>query len=316
MYKKIGLIIALFLVLVTPAYGHLTGAFADFLAVVYDESTIGQLKEEMDHTEQKIAKLTPTVEELEKNFEENQQDGVEQLQFYTEVGLDTWIALILDGQDIVDLMGSRWVMEKSIQSSMEKLNTLYLEFKQLEASKTSLEGQHKLLEMIERNLASREAFLMENADIGLEQIANYLDIDWTAEIEDSLIAALEADNKRVEKSLTEWAERGDSSFYEVQESFLNEGSEVRYFFRSDHVYVVYERKNGHVILLGQVLQNEDGNSASLILESGFYNGFFLPEELLVELIPFTIQYDTLMSLEDIDAPYIQQINGGLRILSK
>ena len=35
----------------------------------------------MDHTEQKIAKLTPTVEELEKNFEENQQDGVQQPSF-------------------------------------------------------------------------------------------------------------------------------------------------------------------------------------------------------------------------------------------
>ena len=64
---------------------------ADFLAVVYDESTIGQLKEEMDHTETKNWKLTPTVEEMEKNFKENQQDGVEQLQFYTEVGLDTWL---------------------------------------------------------------------------------------------------------------------------------------------------------------------------------------------------------------------------------
>ena len=28
MYKKIGLIIALFLILATPAYEHLTGAFA------------------------------------------------------------------------------------------------------------------------------------------------------------------------------------------------------------------------------------------------------------------------------------------------
>ena len=44
--------------------------------------------------------------------------------------------------------------------------------------------------------------------------------------------------------------------------------------------------------LGQVLQNEAGDAAELIFEAGFYNGFFLPEELLVELVGFKIEYET------------------------
>lgn len=316
MYKKAGLMLALFLILATPVYAHLTGAFADFLTVVYDESTIEQLKEEMNATEQEIAELTPKVDQLEKNFEEHQQIAAERLQFYSDVGLDTWLALVRDGQEIVDVMGSQWIMEKRIQTYMEELNTLYLEFKQVEASKTSLEGHHELLQMIEKNVAARDVFLSENAGLELEQVANYLDIDWTSEIEYPLIAALEADNERVKNSIEKWTVKGASSVYDVYESHFNEGSDVRYFFRSDHVYVVYERKDGHVILLGQVLQNENGKSAKLVLESGFYNGFRLPEELVEELIPFTIPYNALKHLDRMTTPYIQQIDGGLRIQSK
>lgn len=80
--------------------------------------------------------------------------------------------------------------------------------------------------------------------------------------------------------------------------------------------MVYERPEGHVILIWQVLQNKDGQSASLILEEGFYNGFFLPKELLEELIPFTLSYETLKNLDGVEQPYLTQKDGYLQLQTK
>ena len=93
-------------------------------------------------------------------------------------------------------------------------------------------------------------------------------------------------------------------------------SNLHYYFRNDHVYVEYELEYAHVLVLGQVLQNEEGDAAKLIFEAGFYNGFFLPEELLVELPSFTLDYETVKTLNGIQNPYFKQSNGGLLLHTK
>jgi len=316
MYKKMLVFMLVCCLVALPAYAHLTGAFANFLAIVYDEQTIEQLQEEMANTKREIEALTPVVEKAEQAFRADQEMSIEQLQFYSEVGLDTWLALMQQGTDIVDILGSQWFMSTKIDTYLRDLNALYLQYKQLVLQKESLEGHEHLLQAIEKNLQARQAFLDENAGLELEVIANYLDIDWTAEVEEHIIADLQADADAVNKQLLDWLEVTEELPFALSEDWLNERSDARYYFRSDHVYIEYELEYAHVLVLGQVLQNEQGTGVKLVIEAGFYNGFFLPEELLVELPSFEIDYDQLQTVDLIVNPYIIQKNGRLDVYSK
>lgn len=316
MYKKMLVFMLVCCLVALPAYAHLTGAFANFLAIVYDEQTIEQLQEEMANTKREIEALTPVVGKAEQAFRADQEMSIEQLQFYSEVGLDTWLALMQQGTDIVDILGSQWVMSTKIDTYLRDLNALYLQYKQLVLQKESLEGHEHLLQAIEKNLQARRTFLDENAGLELEVIANYLDIDWTAEVEEHIIADLQADADAVNKQLLDWLEVTEELPFALSEDWLNERSDARYYFRSDHVYIEYELEYAHVLVLGQVLQNEQGTGVKLVIEAGFYNGFFLPEELLVELPSFEIDYDQLQTVDLIVNPYIIQKNGRLDVYSK
>lgn len=311
MGKRFLLICALFISCCAPAAAHLTGAFADFLAIVYDETTIAQLQQELTETKKEIEALTPQVEEAERAFRQDQQQAIAQLQFYSEVGLDTWLAMIQNGEDIVDLLGSQWIMEQQIHTYLEQLHALYRQYEQLKSNEDMLQGHAALLIAIEKNIQARSAFLEETAGLELDVIANYLDIDWTAEVEEHIIADLQQDADTVEASLLKWE---DNYFFD--EAWLNERSKAHYFFRGDHVYIEYERDAAHVLLLGQVLENDDKTAAKLVIEAGFYNGFFLPEELLVELPSFSLSYEQLRTIAGVEEPFIIQRNGGLQLQSK
>lgn len=316
MYKK-GIIGCLLAMLVAvPAYAHLTGAFANFLAIVYDDSTISKLQEDMEKTRVEIEMLKPQIRAAEEGFRVDQAAATEQLQFYSEVGLDTWLTLMQDGTDIVDLMGSQWLMSRKIDGYLDELNELYRQYQQLLSSQRTLEGHEELLYAIEKNLLARQAFLEENAGLELEVIANYLDIDWTAEVEAHIIADFQRDKDLIAAELLDWVEERPAHPHFLSEAWLNEESNARYYFRNDHVYVEYELEYAHVLVLGQVLQNEAGDVAQLVMEAGFYNGFFLPEELLVELPGFVIDYEKLKEIDDVTEPYIIQSNGGLQLYTK
>lgn len=316
MCKQIVAGIGLVLLLAAPVYAHLTGAFANFLAIVYDDTTISKLKDEMEQTKIEIEMLKPQVKIAEEAFKADQAVATEHLQFYSEVGLDTWLALMQQGTDIVDMMGSQWVMTSKIDDYLAALNLLYRQYQQLLSSQRTLEGHEELLQAIEKNLQAREAYLAETAGLELETIANYLDIDWTAEVEAHIIADFQQDADTVAAGLLDWVEQKPSAPHFLSEAWLNEQSNARYYFRKDHIYIEYELEFAHVVVLGQVLQNTEGTGAHLLIEAGFYNGFFLPEELLVELPSFVIDYETLRSIEGIQEPYIIQSDRGLQLYSK
>lgn len=316
MYKRILSIVALCFLVTMPVYAHLTGAFANFLAIVYDDSTIEKLQLEMQQTKQEIEELTPKVAAAEAAFTTDQELATLQLKFYSEVGLDTWLALMQQGSDVVDLLGNQWLMQSKIDHYLSDLNDLYLQYKQLLISQQTLQGHEQLLQAIEKNLVAREAYLQDTAGLELETIANYLDIDWTAEVEEHIIADLQKDADLVNEQLLDWVAETPTLPYELSEDWLNEQSNLHYYFRNDHVYVEYELEYAHVLVLGQILQNEAGDAAKLIFEAGFYNGFFLPEELLVELPSFSLAYETVMALDSIQNPYFKQSNGGLLLHTK
>mgnify|MGYP006055567435 CR=1 FL=1 len=316
MFKKIGLILSLSALLALPVYAHLTGAFANFLAIVYDDSTISKLQEEVEQTKLEIEQLQPLVEQSEQDFKEEQQGAIEQLQFYSEMGLDTYLALMQQGTDVVDILGNQWLLNEKINSYLQQLNILYVTYQKLLQSQNRLKGHEQLLYAIEKNLQAREDFLVETQGMELENIANYLDIDWTAEVEENIIRDFQLDAELVNIQLSDWIEKSVDGAYQLSEQWLNEHSKARYYFRSDHVYVEYELEYAHVLVLGQVLQNAEGTAAQLVVEAGFYNGFYLPEELLVELPSFSIDYATLQTLEGIDSPYVIQQDGNLQIATK
>ncbi|MFJ8259050.1 hypothetical protein ACIQ4Z_17675 [Peribacillus asahii] len=316
--RRWGLVIGIWIVCwTTPAFAHLTGAFADFLGIVHDENTIDKLKKEMAETEKEIAELTPRIQEMEDEYRSNQNEAVDKLQFYSETGLDTWLALMTKEDDLVDLLGSQWLIERNVDEYLTELNKLYLAYMQLQSAKDSLEGHRRLLTMIEENLASRGQFLADNEGVELEQLANYLDIDWMSEVEDDLIAQLDKDRQLTDTNAEEWARHLlVGTDYKLGEAWLNKHSKLQYFFRSDHVYVVYKKKDIHVILLGQVLQNSNRDAAELRFEAGFFNGFLLPDTLLEELSGFRIPYQALQSLPGIYSPYLEQSNGELLVRTK
>lgn len=316
MFKKIGFILSLSALLALPVYAHLTGAFANFLAIVYDDSTISKLQEEVEQTKLEIEQLQPLVEQSEQNFKEQQQGAIEQLQFYSEMGLDTYLALMQQGTDVVDILGNQWLLNEKINDYLQQLNILYVTYQKLLQSQNRLKGHEQLLYAIEKNLQAREDFLVETQGMELENIANYLDIDWTAEVEENIIRDFQLDAELVNIQLSDWIEKSVDGAYQLSEQWLNEHSKARYYFRSDHVYVEYELEYAHVLVLGQVLQNAEGTAAQLVVEAGFYNGFYLPEELLVELPSFSIDYATLQTLEGIDSPYVIQQDGNLKIATK
>ena len=303
---------SILLVSSTPVFAHLTGAFADFLDGVNDQGNTEKLKEEMEKTKNDLSEITPKVEGMEQEYVAEKQVAIDKLQLYSEVGLDSWIGLLMEGENLVDIMGSQWLVEKNLQSYIDELNTLYLLYKQLESAKESMEGHRELLKVIEGNLASRKKFLTDNPGLDLEQLANYLDIDWVSEVEDSLIEKLEADTSMTEMQAGKWAmaETWEGS-YRLEEKWLNERSDLQYFFRSDHIYLVYNQPDLHVILLGQVLQ-ESKDVAQLKLEAGYFNGFLLPDTLVEELEGFKIPYNQFERLEGISGSvYLEQTNGAL-----
>ena len=312
MYKKIIIVFVICLcAYITPVSAHLTGAFAEFLAVVYDKETLSDLQQQLEETKQQIEQLTPQIEQAEQAFQRSQQQAITQLQLFSEFGLDTALAMLQQGDDVVDMMGSKWLMTYQIDQYLNDLNALYLQFKQLQLTQQTMQGHTELLQAIETNLQARETYLQAAQGLDLETIANYLDIDWTSEVEYHLLDDLAADQQLIETQLADWLQ-ATANNTQLHEQWLNERSNARYYFRQDHIYIEYKINAEHVLLLGQVLQTDETH-AQVQIEAGFYNGFFLPNELLEELQGFTINLGDVATISQITQPFIVQKNGSLQI---
>lgn len=317
MRKFIAVVILLMSLLIIgrPVYAHLTGAFAEFLAVVYDESTVDDLKQELDDTKDQIAIITPKVDQLEKEFTKKQTLAIDQLIGYSDVGLDTWYTMLADDADVVDLLGDQWVMKKAINNYMTSLNDLYLLYDEVKTEQDTLKGHKDLLKMIDKSIKRRARYMAENEGLAFENIANYLDIDWFSEVEKPIIKAMNDDKKNVNEKLKSLVVK-KGEHYVLQEATLNKMSKATYFLRADHVYVEFEVNDEQVILIGQVLQNKAGTKANLVFEAGYYNGFLLPNEDLIEIPSISFSYETLRQLAGITSPYLTQQNGSIQVNSK
>ncbi|MEI7026068.1 hypothetical protein [Paenibacillus sp. y28] len=313
--RKLAMMFGILLLLSAPiAYAHLTGAFADFLISVHDEQTTVKLKTELERTKAEIEALAPQVGELERQYGANRETASRKLRLYGDMGLDSWLGLLLQAQEPVDVLANQRLAERHLEAYLRELDELYTELLRLSATQQTLEGHRRLLSMIEQNLNARQAFLAASPDVSLEQLANYLDIDWMSEVEPHLLRSLEQDRELADSRLEEWAAANSGmpgAPYRLEEQWLNDRSGLDYFFRPDHVYVVYRKKDIHVILIGQVLSGS-GGAAELQFEAGFFNGFLMPDTLIEELQGFRIARDKLLALAGVGTQaYLQQSGGAL-----
>ncbi|MDF2721448.1 MAG: hypothetical protein K0Q59_1123 [Paenibacillus sp.] len=304
-----------------PVFAHLTGAFADYLAAVYDTRTTDKLRQEMSGLEDELKLLAPKVDDLERQFNQQRRDAVQQLLFYADSGLDMWLTIAMQQKSgqVVDLLGSQWVIKLQLQSLLNELEALYGDYVQLTTAQASLARYHQLLVAIDRNLAMRQPYLQSVQQYALEEQANFLDIDWASEVEAPLIAALTHDRQLIAERWREWAVRTPPSaaadaVYQFGEAWLLANGKLTYYMRADHIYTVFERPGAHVILIGQIAANAL-DEAELTFESGFYNGFAMPDVLFDELQGFAIPYSALRSLPGAsNRSYIEQQSGKLNLV--
>ncbi|THF75757.1 coiled-coil domain-containing protein [Cohnella fermenti] len=308
-------LIALSCLFAAPSvYAHLTGAFAEYLATVYDESTTDKLREDLETTKQEIAKLAPELDGLQRQFAEDRDAAADKLLFYRDRGLDLWLGMLQGEGSLVDRLGNEWLLERQLRRELDKLDDLYRSYLQLDLTRQSLAGREELLGAIERNLAQRQPFLDSVGDLGVEETANYLDIDWASEVEEPLKAALLADRLAVTEGWSDWlSESKVDGRTELRSNWLNDLSDLTYYFRADHLYAVYESDLANVILIGQLLQNAAGN-AEYVIEAGFYNGFSVPDKALEELTGFELPYAELRERLGVgERAYLQQEEGTIAV---
>jgi hypothetical protein len=313
------MLLVLLLLNSSHVFAHLTGAFAEYLASVHDESTTDKLREEMDSIEAEIGQLLPRINGLEEEYSLKQASAVDKLLIYNDLGLDMWVSLLQQSNNVVDLLGNHWLMKRNLDAYLQELEQLYMDYSQLVITKDTLSRYRELLATIGNNLELRQPYLDSVQDYSLEEKSNFLDIDWVSEVEDKLVAALDQDQQRVQELWREWVVPSSSTstdtVYEMKEEWLNESSALHYYFRSDHIYTVFEQPGAHVILVGQVLKNEQ-NDAELQFESGFYNGFLMPAVLFEELKGLQLPYAEIRKLQGAtEVSYLQQSSGKLLLIS-
>lgn len=320
MHKSIKRVTVTFLIVIgicvlikTPySFAHLTGAFSTYLASVYNEGTLQQLKDELAQTTEEINKLTPQLEKLEKNLHESRTENGQALLAWLNSGLDLYTTAITSTSSLTDVVGNQWLVQQKLEEQLDALHFLHLDYLEVKYEQQALEGHRTLLQLIEEHLTLREPYLQSLGVDDLETQAYYLDIDWVADVEDELIEALEYDAELIHNNWSDWLSISQlTQQYEFTQQWLNERTKLQYHFRSDHIYAVFNNEDAQVILIAQVLRNEQ-DEAELVIESGFYNGFFIPELALEELSGFTLQYDAIAQQLNLNqASYIVQGNGKL-----
>ncbi|RIE04042.1 hypothetical protein [Cohnella faecalis] len=189
-------------------YAHLTGAFSNYLLSIVDVDSTEQLRQEIDATKAQIESMKPRLAEQTARFAENRAAAAEQLLLLDSMGVDFRIGLLQQSGGPTELMADYWVLERYFRQYVQQLDELYRENAALSGEERKLRSYNLLLEKIEQGLEARNQFLASNADVHVEQLANYLDIDWTAEVEEELIGLLDRDRITVAEGADEWGQQG------------------------------------------------------------------------------------------------------------
>jgi hypothetical protein len=302
--------ILLSLLFTSTAYAHVTGSFGDFLVGIKDKNTTKKLKKEIKETKKEIEQLTPKVEKMEVVYHNKLDATKPMIQFYTTIGLDTYMNFMLQSDNIVDALANQRIIEKKLQKDLKNLNQLYVSYMSTKLAKESLQGHADLLKMIEQNLQARKRFLAERQDLSPEEMADAMVFIWGAKVA-NIDEYLQEDSELLNDHMKDFVtQKTSGSPYRLKEKLLNEKSKLTYYFRSDHVYVHYQNDNADVILIGQIFKIGK-DTARLQFEAGFLNGVMISQDLLDNLPGFEIEYQKLNAQSK--GFYVEQANGAIVI---
>jgi hypothetical protein len=306
----VGCLFSLFIA--SSAYAHVSGAFGDFLVGIKDESTTEKLRNEIKETKLEIELLTPKVNVLEQEYSKKEEVAVTKLKIYNTVGLDTFMDFVLQSEDMIDILANERLIEKNLESYLQQLNQLYLDYMKVKVTKEALEGHEKLLSIIEENLLARKRML-SNQNSSHIQIAMQIGEIWQENVGTPLEEQLYADLALVSKNTKAFLTRKTKdSPYRLEGKSLNEKSNLEYHIRSDHVYVHFQAKEADVILIG-MMSKESEDKASLRFEAGFINGIAISNNILNELKGFEINYKNIGDTHNSKGFYVEQANGAIVI---
>jgi hypothetical protein len=297
----------------TTASAHYSGFVEDFLVGVSDDSTADRLRAEIAKTKEEIAQLQPKLEESRQIYDGKKDGAIVKLRFYETIGPDVYMNYLLQSEDVVDFIANQRLVEKQLQSDLDQLNDLYLQFRQLKAASETLAGQEDLLAVIQKNLEERARFTAVTKNYNTEKRAEVaLDL-WNAKAVIEIERGMAADAAYFKDHMQELITRDTKdSPWRLDEAKINQVSKFKYLIRSDHVYVQYLYKDGtSTLLMGVVSKNEDG-TASLKFDNGFLVGIPISSDLVSQL-PEGIKFDLSKVDPKADGFTVEQTNGALVI---
>jgi hypothetical protein len=290
---------------------HYSGFVEDFLVGVSDESTADRLRAEIAKTKEEIVQLQPKLALSKQVYDGKKIGAIAKLRFYETIGPDVYINYLLQSDNIIDFFANQRLVEKQLQSDLNQLNDLYLQYRQLRASTETLAAQEELLNVIQKNLEERTRFASVTKNYSVEKKAEVALNLWNAkaviDIERGMLADTEYFRQHTQDVLTR--DTKDSP-WRLEEAKLNEISRFKYLIRSDHVYVQYVYKDGtSTLLMGVVSKNVDG-TFSLKFDNGFLVGIPLSSDLVSQL-PEGIRID-LAKVDPRTAGFtVEHTNGAL-----
>jgi hypothetical protein len=290
---------------------HLSGVLGDFLVGLDDKNSDAALLQAIDKTKSDITAISPHADALEKKFLANQDDAVNKLKSLSTQGIDSYLGLIGGAETLTDILVNEKIVERDIRQYMDDLDNLYFQYAQVNQTKMVLTGYQDMLQMVQANLAQKEVFLNKNAAPMLSKeyerswIRTKLEFAWL--VMDPLIEThLENDAKYV----INFKKDISKNTYSISENSLNENSQLRYYVRSDHIYVHFKNEEDDLILIG-TLHKSNNQHIDLVFEAAFLNGFNIPSENVSRITSFSIDYSKLFpSSSDF---YVEQTNGVIYI---
>lgn len=272
---------------ITPAEAHLIGAFKDFLIGMDNKDSTKELQETINNTKEQQKELTKNVNQKKEEFKKEQDKMVSKMMFYNSVAFDSYASFIFDNKEMVDAMANQKIMNQIVSNDLQSLDEFYNQYTSLQDALNSVKGYEDLLNEIQKNKEKQNELLNEFPNLTKatkQQFASILQAIWNTEMKKT-DEYLVDDSKAISEHLSEWS-NGNSgdNIRMLSYKTINRHTHLHYFIQKDHVYITYETKNGHVILVSQLVpyQKEKGNY-TLEIEAGFLDGYAISSSIVQEL---------------------------------
>ena len=288
---------------ITPVRAHLVGAFQDFLVGLNQKDSTKELEEAIQKTNEQHSVLQEKEKEQKKIYEKEQEKMLEKMTFYDTVAFDTYASLLFDNQQVVDIFANETIMKRILDKDIEKLESFYQKYQQLNDAKESVQGYKELLKEIEVNNAQKQWLTDVFSNLqerNRAQFAAVLQAMWNQDMK-KIDEYLEADSKKVSKNLGELlSDNHTNQINSLDYNTINKHTKMKYLIQNDHVYITYKQNDAHIILISQLVPyKKQKDSYTLQIEAGFLNGYAVSQKIIDSLNPkFILSYDAIKTEKD------------------